>query len=142
MAIDIFAEVVDVLPTELREDPKWADLRNEVMTSLREDSKGLPMNTSQNMLLERIATFYVVMRKRESEGEKLSFQDIRQNQTQWVALLQELNKQLQVNQDQLRSEMIKTILKIIQDAVTMVEDERIREDLRKTLQEKFKAAGF
>lgn len=144
MSDAVFDDVINQLPYELQQDSQWAEKRNAILDSLRNDAKGLPMNTSQNLLMERMATFYVVMRKRETDPESLNMKvaDVRQNQQQWLAMTTEFNKQLTVGEDKRRSAMIDTILGIVTNAINTIQDPRIKEDLRKRLAEDFKEAGL
>lgn len=131
------------LPSELQEAPEWKAIRNEVIVSLKKESEGLPMTTAQQMMLERLATFYVLLRKRETEpGSKLSFAEIRQNQDQWLKMATEFNKQLVVGEDKRRHAMLESIQKIIINAITLIDDERTRENVRKKLEQDFISAGL
>lgn len=138
-----FEESVDILPAELQGDPVWADKRNEILASLRRDAEGLPMTTSQNLIMERMATFYALMRKRETDPDaKLSWSDIRANQQQWLIMTSEFNKQITVGEDKRRAAMIEAIMKVINDALARMSDSKEREDLRKRLAAGFEANGL
>lgn len=138
-----FEDNIDRLPAELADDEYWADARNEILKSLRKDALGLPMTTSQNLIMERMATFYAITRKREADPDaKLTANDIRANNQQWLAMTAEFNKQITIGEDKRMHAMIEQINKIIGNALLMVDDEEIRKGLRKNLSAGFKAAGY
>lgn len=139
----VFDGIISSLPFELQESPEWAERRNAILESLRKDAKGLPMTTSQNLIMERMATFYALTRKREADPDfKPSANDLRANNQQWLAMTQEFNKQLTVGEDKRRSAMIETILKIVTDSVNMIEDDRIKKDLITRLEKRFRDADL
>ena len=134
---------IDKLPAELEGDEYWSNARNEILNSLRRDAQGLPMTTSQNLIMERMATFYAITRKRETDPEfKLSPSDLRQNNQQWLAMTSEFNKQITIGEDKRRHAMIETIMKIINDSLLEIDDDKTREDVRKRLSEGFRNAGL
>lgn len=134
---------VSLLPAELQDYPEWVDRRTEIMNALKKDAEGLPMSTAQHMLMERLATFYVLLRKREAEpGSKLSFQDIRQNQQQWLAMTTEFNRQLTIGEDERRAKLKENFQKVVVAAVNRVKDDQIRRDLLKSITEGFREVGL
>lgn len=138
-----FEDNVDRLPAELAADPYWADARNSILASLRKDALGLPMTTAQNLIMERMATFYAITRKREADPEaKLSANDIRANNQQWLAMTAEFNKQITIGEDKRMHAMFEQITKIINNALMMVDDEEVRKGIRKNLTAGFKEAGY
>lgn len=138
-----FDESIGSLPAELQADPQWAEARNRILASLRKDAEGLPMTTSQDLLMERMATTYALMRKREADPNvTMNVSDIRANNQQWLAMTSEFNKQITVGEDKRRSTMIENILQVINNVLTMMEDDSEREKARKRLAEGFKNAGL
>lgn len=131
------------LPAELDGDLYWTRLRTDTLNSLKKDVEGLPLTTVHNMLMERMATFYTIMRKRETEdGSKLSFAEIRANQQQWLAMTTEFYKQIKDGEDKRLNTFKLKVQKIIVNILTLVEDDQLREDLRKRLQRDFSDAGL
>lgn len=138
-----FDAYTDQLPAELADNEAWSNARNEILASLRRDAEGLPMTTSQNLIMERMATFYALTRKREADPEyKVTANDMRQNNQQWLAMTAEFNKQLTVGEDKRRETMLNKILNIIDNTVRMIPDDRIREDTRKRLSAAFLEADL
>lgn len=136
-------EGIDELPYALQQNPRWAAERNRILRSLEKDAEGLPMTTSQRLLMERMSTSYAVTRMSEASADYTpSIAERRALDDQWLKMTSEFNKQLTVGEDKRRSAMIDTILTIIKDAVSMIEDTRIREDLRKRLEIGFSDAGL
>lgn len=136
-------EGIDELPYALQQNPRWAAERNKILSSLERDAEGLPMTTSQRLLMERMSTSYALTRMNEANPEySPSPSERRALDDQWLKMTSEFNKQLTVGEDKRRSAMIDTILKVITDAVAMIEDDRIRDDLRKRLEQGFAAAGL
>ncbi len=138
-----FDDSIGSLPSELQGDERWSEARNQILASLRKDAEGLPMTTSQDLLMERMATTYALMRKREADPDiTMSVSDIRANNQQWLAMTSEFNKQITVGEDKRRSAMIENILQVINNVLTMMPDPVEREKARKRLAEGFKNAGL
>lgn len=138
-----FEESLDRLPAELADDDYWGSVRNDHLASMRRDAEGLPMTSSQEMLMERIATFYAILRKRESDvEERMSASEMRQSYQLWQSMTAEFNKQITIGEDKRRETMLKKILNIIENTVRSIEDPRVREDTRKRFAASFQEADL
>lgn len=138
-----FDDSLDRLPAELAEDEYWAKVRNDHLTQLKKDAEGLPMTSAQNMLMERIATLYALMRKRETSlDDRVTPSEMQKSYDLWAKLTAEFNKQITIGEDKRRETMIKNIISIVENAVNMIEDDRTREDTRKRLAAGFLEAGY
>lgn len=136
-------DLTDRLPAELAGDEHWTKARAELLASMRADADGLPLTTSMNLIMERMATFYTITRKREADPDyKVSANDMRQNNAQWLAMTTEFNRQITIGEDNRRHAMIERILSIIKNSLMMIEDDKVRDDVRKSLEAGFLEAGF
>lgn len=138
-----FEDSLDRLPAELDGDDYWGAVRNDHLAAMRRDAEGLPMTSSQEMLMERIATFYAILRRRESDGEeRMSASEMRQSYQLWQSMTAEFNKQITIGEDKRRETMLRKILSIIENTVRSIEDPRVREDTRKRFAASFDEADL
>ncbi len=78
------------------EDPALRDLYEVLVAKMRREAKDLPMNTVQQLLIERIAYNYIVMRLKEG-GELGGFNTTAMQKdfnTFWLSMTQEFNRML------------------------------------------------
>jgi len=76
-------------------DAKYA-MWDALITDMRRESAALPMNTMMTLLIERIATMYVMVRFREDAGET-DWDQLRGMQKLWLNYMTEFASQLQRN---------------------------------------------
>jgi adenosyl cobinamide kinase/adenosyl cobinamide phosphate guanylyltransferase len=101
------------------------------------------MTTSLNLIMERMATFYTITRKREADPDyKVSANDMRQNNAQWLAMTAEFNKQITIGEDKRRHAMLDKIFTIVTNSLMLIEDEKTRTNVRKALEQGFLEAGL
>ena len=130
------------MPTHIREEmPDLGDLYDEMVANLRTEAFGIPMTTMQTLLIERIATKYIVIRYRERVGWVGTNAEAQANQ-QWSDLMKEWNRLLAAGHEQLRESLLKQMETMAQEAVDLVEDQSIRQLLRRHFAEKFAGLGF
>lgn len=118
-------------------DGELGALHQEIVLRLRREAAGIPMNTVQQLLMERIATSYVQAKQREEQGV-LTLRDIKDQNAAWLSMTQEFNKLLQASQDKLREALFSEIQKVMQSALDeTVTDPEIMKNLRRRLAEGF-----
>lgn len=103
------------LPPSIADSPAMTQLHGEIVLRLRREASGLSMNTVQQLLLERIATFYVQTKMREMEG--VGVKELRELNSFWLSMTQEFNRLLMASQDKLREALFLEIQKILDQAM-------------------------
>lgn len=117
------------------EDEKLRTLYEVLVYRMRREAKNLPMNTVQQLLIERIAFNYIVMRLRE-RGELGGFATANASKdfnTFWLSMTQEFNRLL-TKADTMggneRKELLREIQQLILQTVNAsVNDPKTRSDL-------------
>lgn len=131
--------VAFALPEEIAQDSDLAALHSALVTRLRREAAGLPMNTTQQLLLERIAYNYIVMRFKERTGGFSTPAQQKDYNTFWLSMTQEFNKLLLANDDKLREALLMEINKIVLGGLEIIKDPEDRRSMRRYLQEQFAA---
>lgn len=100
------------------EDTRLRTLYEVLVHRMRTEAKGLPMTTVQQLLIERIAYNYVVMRDRENghHGGFQSSTSAKDFNTFWLSMTQEFNRML-TKQETMSGNERKTLLKDIQQTI-------------------------
>jgi hypothetical protein len=129
------------LPSFIAENPELADLFDVTVTRLRSEASGLPMNTVQLMLMERIATFYVTIKYREDANEWSGVNQQKEFNAYWLSLTTEFNNILQKNDDSLRQAMLLEIQSVVMDAIKAIDDPEQRRKVRLSVAEGLAAIG-
>lgn len=126
------------LPQSIQDSEAMAGLHAEIVLRLRREAAGLSMNTVQQLLLERIATFYVQTKIRELEG--VGVKELRELNSFWLSMTQEFNRLLLASQDKLRDALFMEIQKVLESALKeTVDDADTRKKLRMRLAGDFAA---
>src|SRR5690349_10250926 len=89
--LDAAFELPDIV-----DDPKMRALYEVLVARMREEARHLPMNTVQQLLIERIATNYIVLRCKE-RGELGGFAHTsvqKDYNTFWLTMTAEFNRML------------------------------------------------
>lgn len=124
------------------ETPHLVELYSEIVTRLRNESRGIPMHTAQEILLERIATKYIFIKYRESTGwAGLGVNAEKEANQQWLDMLKEWNRVLSQGHEQLRDAILRESEQIAIEAVNLVDDAETRQRLRRHFKERFAAIG-
>ncbi len=130
------------LPEDIREAyPALGQLFDEMVLNLRAEAFGIPMTTMQTLLIERIATKYVLIKYREQVGWVGTNAEKDAND-QWLNYVKEWNRLLAAGHEALRESLLKQMEKIALDAVNLVPDPETRQVLRRHFAENFSAIGF
>ncbi len=112
---------------EVVEDPRLRGLYEVLVHRMRTEAKDMPMNTVQQLLIERIAFNYIVLRSKE-RGELGGFATAavqKDYNTFWLSMTAEFNKLLGKSEalngaerKKLLQEIQKTILQTVNASVT------------------------
>jgi hypothetical protein len=81
-------------PQDLPE--QWYAMWDGLIADMRRESQALPMNTMMSLLVERIATMYVMTRQREDAGET-DWDQLKEMQKLWLNFMSEFAAQLHRN---------------------------------------------
>ncbi len=143
-SLDAAFELPDVVT-----DPRLRGLYEVLVARMRDEAKHLPMTTIQQLLIERIAFNYIVLRAKErGELGGFSHANIQKDyNTFWLQMTAEFNKMLgktgeplsNLERKQLFKEMQQLIVKTI---ATTVQDPRTRQDVLTNLADAFTKAGI
>lgn len=138
--LDAAFELPDVV-----EDEKLRGLYEVLVHRMREEARHLPMNTVQQLLIERIAYNYIVLRSKE-RGELGGFAHStvqKDYNTFWLTMTAEFNKMLGKEAGGTdRKALLKDVQEIIVSTVNTVSDPKIRGDLLEKLATAFETAGI
>jgi hypothetical protein len=134
--IDDFAALdgAFTLPDHI-EDTKMRELYEVLVIRMREEAKDLPMSTVQQLLIERIAYNYIVMREKErgSLGGFANANSQRDFNAFWLSMTQEFNRMLtksEVMTGQERKALLREVQQLILNTVNhSVTDPRMRSSL-------------
>jgi len=134
------------LPEEIN-DPKLRELYEVLVFRMRNEAKHLPMNTVQQLLIERIAYNYIVLRSKE-RGSLGGFNNSniqKDFNTFWLSMTQEFNRMLGKT-DPMSSVERKTLMRemqeIIMSTVSTISDPRVRADVLEKMAAAFETAGI
>lgn len=137
---DDFAELDGAffLPDHI-DDPKMRELYEVLVARMRTEAVDLPMNTVQQLLIERIAYNYIVMREKErgAQGGFNSTSMQKDFNTFWLSMTQEFNRML-AKTDTLSGHERKALLREVQQLILTtvnqsVSDPRTRSNLLTTM---------
>jgi hypothetical protein len=134
--VDDFAalDAAFTLPDHI-EDVKLRELYEVLVNRMRAEAADLPMNTVQQLLIERIAYNYIVMREKE-RGALGGFHNTNSQKdfnTFWLSMTQEFNRMLtkaEVMSGQERKALLREVQQLILNTVNhAVTDPRMRSSL-------------
>lgn len=135
-------EAAFALPRELfTGHPDLVDLYEELIANLRTEAFGIPMTSMQVILIERIATKYVLIKYREREGW-IGVNAEKDSNAQWLDLVKEWNKLLAQGHEQMRERLLEQVEKITSDGVKLIPDAETRQKVRSFYQEQFAKMGY
>lgn len=113
-------------------------LHTEILTSLRNESRALPMSTSLRMLTERMAYFYVAMKWRESDADSpLGLKEQKEMLDFWLKIMVEFNKLINASQDKARTTLLVEIQNILRQSLKNVSVPDDRKKLAREWSEEF-----
>ncbi len=129
-------------------DARLRALYETLVARMRREAKGLPMNTVQQLLIERIAFNYVIIRHKENVamGEAEGFLTANAQKdfnTFWLSMTQEFNRLLTKPSDEkTRAAMFSEVKDVILETLASVEDETVRLALVKKFADSFARNGM
>jgi hypothetical protein len=132
------------LPEQITSNPVLQNLYEVIVSRMRRESEGVPMNTIQTLLMERIALNYITMKARE-QGllEPLSAAAQKDHQTWWLAMTAQFNKQLnKATEQEYKDKILREVLNVIVSVLSKVEDPKLKKQLKDDLMAGFEAAGI
>ena len=130
------------LPADVLAKPELAELYLTSVRKLQAESRGIPMHTVQEFLLERIATKYVMLRYHEIYGGWRGVNSEKDATAQWLDMVKEWNKVLATGHEQLRAAFLDEFTSIAMKGVELIEDKPTRQMLLLHFKEQFAAAGY
>ena len=135
-------EDIFVLPEHISDDERIQRWYNAMATQLQQEAKGVPMQTAQFTLMERICYFYANMRYQEFNNPDMSSRERRENNAAWQGMLDMFNRLLEKHNDKVVNEMLLKAQDILLTGLSMVSDPTEKAALRRYYQESLAAAGM
>ena len=133
---------VFVLPPEVVDHHEdLIGIHQELVDNLRAEAFGIPMTSMQVLLIERIATKYILIKYRERTGW-LGTNAEKDANTQWLDLVKEWNRLLAQGHEAMRERLLEQVEKIMGDGVNLIPDKETRQKVRLFYQEQFAAMGY
>ncbi len=129
------------LPERFEETPEMASLYHTVVENLRAEARGIPMNTVQTLLLERIAFNYVSLKIAERDGD-LDPSKIKDLTKFWLDMTTEFNKQLAAGHEKLREALLLQISDMVMERLRTVPDRDTKMQLILSMKEGFAEMGL
>lgn len=138
---DVIPETLFRVPDVIRGDEDWEDLFRDQVRRLRRDSQGLPLDTLQIQLIERVATLYIRLKYAETNGG-LTPNQLAMLNDQYLKFVTQFQRVLQASDEALRQDLLQKMEKITLKAVDLVRDDDDRKAVRRHFQESFAALGY
>ncbi len=112
--IDDYAslDVVFTLPDTI-DDPRLREMYEIIVTRLRHEAANCEMTTVQQLLIERIAYNYVVLRWHESNNTFSHTTAQKEFNSFWLSMTQEFNKQLRATDTEFRRALLAQVAEVI-----------------------------
>lgn len=137
---DTLASAFD-LPDRFQGDEFLRDLYDEIVTNLRAEARGIPMNTVQTLLLERISYYYVSLKEAERSGQ-ISPSQMKDLTKFWLDMTTEFNRQLAAGHEKLREALLSQISEMVMERIMEIPDREIKTTLVLSLKEGFAEMGL
>lgn len=113
------------LPGDLPEGLR--KLHGDILVQLRNESRAVPMNTIQKMLVERIAYFYVAMKYRETVSEiPMSLKETKEMNDFWLKMTVEFNRLLSASQDKARTTLLVEVQNVLRNSLKNITDPELK----------------
>jgi hypothetical protein len=140
--LDAAFELPDIIT-----DPKLRSLYEVLVHRLRLEAKDLPMNTVQQLLIERICYNYIVLRSKErGDLGGFSHSTVQKDfNSFWLSMTAEFNRLLGKTEAVAgteRKSLGKQMQTIIMSTVAQVSDVKVRSELLQKLATEFEKAGI
>ncbi len=133
MASDDALDKAFKLPDHIVDEyPQLGPIHDEIVLRLKDEARGMPMNTVQTLLLERIAYTYVFLKYRELKGE-IAGKDQKDFNSFWLSMTQEFNRLLGVNEAERRDKMMDDVVEVFNEAVALIQDKQVRQSVQQSM---------
>lgn len=119
-------------PQDLPEE--WYSMWDALVADMRHESAALPMNTMMTLLIERVATMYVMVRKSERANE-IDWDQMREMQKLWLNFMTEFSTQLHRNSQSPEARFMASFKAAVTTAVRKVGPDATVRDLMPVLAE-------
>lgn len=102
-------------------------LHTEILTRLRNESRAVPMNTVQTMLVERMAYFYVAMKYREMTAEiPFSLKEQKEMSDFWLKMTDVFLKGIATSESKSRTTLLVEVQNILRQSLKKVPDAELK----------------
>lgn len=133
MASDDALDKAFKLPDHIVDEyPQLGPIHDEIVLRLKDEARGMPMNTVQTLLLERIAYNYVFLKYRELKGD-IGGKDQKDFNSFWLSMTQEFNRLLGVNEAERRDKMMDDVVEVFNEAVALIQDKQVRQSVQQSM---------
>lgn len=126
---------------EVIEEPALRELYEVLVHRMRQEASHLPMSTVQQLLIERIAYNYIVLRWYEMRSLFAHTTAQKEFNTFWLSMTQEFNRQLRAQDEAARTALIKQIFTIITETLAG-EDQSVAARIRARFSSALSEQGF
>lgn len=121
------------LPEPYSTDERALRWHTEIVDRMRREAAGIPMNTAQILLMERIAFFYVVNKYKEWNEGGVSGRELKDMNSAFLSMLDTFNRLLEKHNDKVAKENMGKIEGIINEILPMVSNEGERKRIQSFL---------
>ncbi len=120
-SVDEYAalDVVFTLPDAI-DDPKLREMYEIIVARLRHEAQHCEMTTVQQLLIERIAYNYVVLRWHEMNNTFSHTTAQKEFNSFWLSMTQEFNKQLRATDADFRKALLAQVAEVIKTTLDEV----------------------
>lgn len=125
-------QVFSLPPVMVDEYPQLAEIHDEIVMRFKSESHGMPMNTVQTLLLERIAYNYVFLKYRELKGE-VAGKEQKDFNSFWLSMTQEFNRLLTVNEAERREQLMDDVVSVFNEAIALIQDKETRQAVQQSV---------
>lgn len=135
------------LPAEVCDDGELRSLYEVIVARMRREAQYLPMNTVQQLLIERIATNYIVLKMKERSpvgaSDGFAHASVQKDfNTFWLSMTREFNSLLERSDKGNRDAILGEVRDIVLLTLADVKDPTQRQDLMISFGRAFEAAGL
>jgi hypothetical protein len=135
------------LPETVCDDPGLRDLYEVIVQRMRREAQYLPMNTVQQLLIERIASNYIMLRMKErapvGSSDGFAHASVQKDfNTFWLSMTREFNSLLATANSGNREAILGEVRDLVLSTLGEVRDPTQRQHLMLSFSQAFEAAGL
>jgi hypothetical protein len=125
-------------------DPDLCNSYEVLVARLRRETDHLPLNTLQQMRIERIVFNYIVLKFREAHaGSDHQFMDhLKDWNTYWASITREFDAVLRAWQPKEQDAIMHMVKLAVEEVIATIEDTGVRNDLVRRFPDTFKRMGL